>query len=75
MYAVLVVRLFPFGVTRADLESNMVSTLTPNMFREEHVPEFREYLQQVLFCLQFLEKHGRPEQSIKDEGLESFAIE
>lgn len=75
MYALSVVRLFPFGVTREDLENNLTSTMTPNMFREEHVLEFREYLQQVLFCLQCLEKHGRPEQDIKEEGLESFAIE
>ncbi|CAI5730394.1 unnamed protein product [Peronospora destructor] len=75
MYAVSIVRLFPFGVTREDLESNLASTLTPDMFCDEHVLEFREYLQQLLFCLQFLEKHGLPEQNVREEGLEYFAID
>ncbi|CAH0514641.1 unnamed protein product [Peronospora belbahrii] len=75
MYAVSIVRLFPFGVTREDLESNLASMLSPHMFSDEHVLEFREYLQQLIFCLQFLEKHGLPEQNVRDEGLECFAID
>ncbi|RMX70034.1 hypothetical protein DD238_000872 [Peronospora effusa] len=75
MYAVSIVRRFPSGVTREDLESNLTSTLTPNMFCDEHVLEFREYLQQLLFCLQFLERHGLPEQNVREEGLEYFAID
>ncbi|KAG7378977.1 hypothetical protein PHYPSEUDO_009265 [Phytophthora pseudosyringae] len=75
MYAASIVRRFPAGVTHEDLESNLTSTLTPSMFRDEHVLEFREYLQQLLFCLQFLEKHGLPEEKVKDEELELFTID
>ncbi|KAF1775389.1 Ulp1 protease family, C-terminal catalytic domain [Phytophthora cactorum] len=60
MYAASIVHRFPAGVTREDLENNLTSSLTPDMFRDEHVLEFREYLQQLLFSLQFLEKHGIP---------------
>jgi hypothetical protein len=75
MYAASIVRRFPIGVNRDAAESNLSSTLTPDMFRDEHVLEFREYLQQLLFSLQFLEKHGLPEQRVKEEGLESFVID
>ncbi|KAI9906460.1 hypothetical protein PsorP6_002958 [Peronosclerospora sorghi] len=75
MYAASIVRFFPFGVTRADVESNLAPKFTATMFREEHVLEFREYLQQLLFCLQFLGKHGLPERNIIDEGLATFNID
>lgn len=75
MYAALIVRSFPAGVTREDLESNLTSTLTPTVFKDEHVLEFREYLQQLLFSLQFLERHGLPEEKVKDEELEVFTID
>ncbi|KUF68632.1 Sentrin-specific protease 7 [Phytophthora nicotianae] len=75
MYAASIVHCFPAGVTREDLENNLTSSLTPTMFRDEHVLEFREYLQQLLFSLQFLEKHGIPEEKVKDEELEMFTID
>ncbi|KAG3113635.1 hypothetical protein PI124_g5752 [Phytophthora idaei] len=75
MYAASIVLRFPAGVTREDLENNLTSSLTPDMFRDEHVLEFREYLQQLLFSLQFLEKHGIPEEKVKDEELEMFTID
>ncbi|KAG6961074.1 hypothetical protein JG687_00007883 [Phytophthora cactorum] len=75
MYAASIVHRFPAGVTREDLENNLTSSLTPDMFRDEHVLEFREYLQQLLFSLQFLEKHGIPEEKVKDEELEMFTID
>ncbi|KAL4129825.1 hypothetical protein PRIC2_005832 [Phytophthora ramorum] len=75
MYAASIVRLFPAGMTREELESNLTSTLSTEMFRDEHVLEFREYLQQLLFCLQFLEKNGLPEEHVKQEELETFTID
>ncbi|KAL7997816.1 putative Ulp1 protease family catalytic domain, papain-like cysteine peptidase superfamily [Plasmopara halstedii] len=75
MYAALIVHNFPTGVTRKDLENNLAPTLTSDMFQDEHIEEFREYLQQLLFCLQFLEKHGLSEDQVKDEGLEFFTID
>ncbi|KAF4318846.1 hypothetical protein BBO99_00006738 [Phytophthora kernoviae] len=75
MYAASIVGRFPMGVTRDDLESHLTLTLTPNMFGDEHVLEFREYLHQLLFCLQFLQNHGLPEIHVRDEGLDSFAID
>ncbi|KAG6614004.1 Sentrin-specific protease 7 [Phytophthora cinnamomi] len=75
MYAALIVGHFPAGVTREDLESNLTSTLKPTMFKDEHVLEFREYLQQLIFSLQFLEKHGLPEEKVKEEELEVFNID
>ncbi|OWZ02455.1 hypothetical protein PHMEG_00025975 [Phytophthora megakarya] len=75
MYAASIVRLFPAGVTREELEDNLTSRLTPGMFGDEHVREFREYLQQLIFCLQFLEKSGLPEEKVKEEELEFFTID
>ncbi|KAG1700961.1 hypothetical protein DVH05_011206 [Phytophthora capsici] len=75
MYAASIVRLFPAGVTSEDLENNLASTLKPDMFQEEHVLEFREYLHQLLFCLQYLERNGLPEEKVKDEDLEFFTID
>ncbi|KAI9991867.1 hypothetical protein PInf_017243 [Phytophthora infestans] len=75
MYAASIVHCFPAGVTREDLDNNLTSSLTPTMFRDEHVLEFREYLQQLLFSLQFLETHGISEEKVKDEELEMFTID
>ncbi|KAK1944308.1 Sentrin-specific protease 7 [Phytophthora citrophthora] len=75
MYAASIVRLFPAGVTSEDLENNLASALKPDMFRDEHVLEFREYLHQLLFCLQYLERNGLPEEKVKDEDLEFFTID
>ncbi|KAE9101486.1 hypothetical protein PF010_g14372 [Phytophthora fragariae] len=75
MYAASIVRLFPAGVRHEDQDSNLKSTLTSTMFRDEHVLEFREYLHQLLFSLQFLERHGLPEEKVKEEELEVFTID
>ncbi|KAL3662033.1 hypothetical protein V7S43_012841 [Phytophthora oleae] len=75
MYAASIVRLFPAGVTSEDLENNLASTLKPDMFRDEHVLEFREYLHQLLFCLQYLDRNGLPEEKVNDEDLEFFTID
>ncbi|RLN47128.1 hypothetical protein BBJ28_00018941 [Nothophytophthora sp. Chile5] len=74
MYAAAIVRQFPAGVSREDLESHLASTLTPDMFGDEHVLEFRDYLQQLLFCLQSLQERGLSEIHVRDEELEAFTI-
>lgn len=75
MYALSIVKGFPAGVTRKELAEHLTPQLTPGMFNDEHVLEFREYLRQLLFCLQFLQKHGLPETRVREEGLEAFVIE
>ncbi|TDH71378.1 hypothetical protein CCR75_002714 [Bremia lactucae] len=75
MYAASIVHHFPAGVTRENLENNLTSTLTSGMFQDEHVLEFREYLHQLLFCLQFFANNGISEDKIKDEELETFEID
>lgn len=75
MYAAEVVRRFPAGVTREDLETNLSTSLTPDMFDAEHVREFRDYVHQLIFCLRALQKRDQNEGLVKDEQLEWFTID
>lgn len=75
MYAAEVVRRFPAGVTREDLETNLSTSLTPDMFDAENVREFRDYVHQLLFCLRALQRRGLREDLVKDEQLEWFSID
>lgn len=72
MYAMEIVRRFPGGLTQEDAEANLSASLSPDMFGDEHVLEFREYLHQLIFCLRSLQERGITEDSVKDEGLEWF---
>ncbi|KAF1332816.1 hypothetical protein FI667_g3271, partial [Globisporangium splendens] len=75
MYAAEVLRRFPAGITREDVETNFSTTLTSEMFDGEHVLEFRDYLHQLIFCLQSLQKRGLSENYVKDEELDIFTID
>uniref|UniRef100_K3WDC5 Ubiquitin-like protease family profile domain-containing protein n=1 Tax=Globisporangium ultimum (strain ATCC 200006 / CBS 805.95 / DAOM BR144) TaxID=431595 RepID=K3WDC5_GLOUD len=75
MYAAEVLRRFPAGITREDVETNFSATLTSEMFDGEHVLEFRDYLHQLIFCLQSLQKRGLSENHVQDEELDTFTID
>lgn len=75
MYAAEVARRFPAGITQEDIETKFSTTLTAEMFDGDHVLEFRDYLHQLIFCLQSLQKRGLSEAHVKDEELETFTID
>ena len=75
MYASEVVRRFPVGLSKDDVETNLSSSLSSQMFDVHHVLEFREYLHQLLFSLHTLARRGLDESHIRDEELESFAVD
>ena len=75
LYAVEIVRRFPAGLAAEHLASKLTCTLSKEMFFNEHVQEFRDYLVQLLYALHSLQERGMSEDQIKKEELDNFVIE
>lgn len=54
-------------MVRASDVEDRIPKLTRAMFKPRHVTEFRDYLRQLLYTLQFMTAQGRDEQDIFTE--------
>ncbi|GLD92214.1 hypothetical protein PINS_up000747 [Pythium insidiosum] len=74
MYTTEILRRCPAGVTNEDVAVSLASSMSKDMFGDEHVQEFRDYLNQLIFLLQRLARRGASEMTLRDEGLEFFNV-
>jgi hypothetical protein len=75
MYASEIIRRMPMGLKNDQVASKLTCTLSKEMFNQEHVQEFRDYLLQLLYTLQSLQEKKLSEKQIQKEELENFQIE
>lgn len=66
--------LLPMEITREHIDTEFHGVLSSTLFTAKDVTAFRDYLQQLVYSLQAIQRQDREENDIGDEGLEHFYL-